>query len=131
MEEDIPPESFFTALEAQLKERFPKACAELREHLVSVERLCWHACAFGLSFKAVKAQLAQALARMLGEYVGRGRRLKDPEKAKAISCFAPPTSLKQLQEFLGMFNYVRPGCRGSAGRHLHFLRPWLRGEKFP
>ena len=75
--------------------------------------------------------MAQALAKMLGEYVGRGRRLKDPEKAKAIVNFAPPTSLKQLQEFLGMFNYVRPGCRGSAGRHLHFLRPWLRGEKFP
>ena len=45
-----------------------------------------------------------ALAKMLGEYVGRGRRLKDPEKCAAIRDFPPPTTLKQMQEFLGMVN---------------------------
>ena len=106
---DVPSEEFFSRLEAHYRKSHPEASDEIIRHVISLERLCWHACAFGLSFKAVKAQLAGSLVKMLGEYVGRGRRLKDPAKTEAISKFPPPNTLKQLQEFLGMFNYIRPG----------------------
>ena len=86
---------------------------------------------FGLSYKAAKVQLARGLVKMLGDYLGRGRQLKDPEKAEAIRVFPDPESLKQLQEFLCIFGYIRRLCRASAARYMHTLRPWLKGEEFP
>ena len=94
----------------------------------ALERICWHACAFGLSYKADKVQLARGFAKMLGEYVGRGRRMKDPEKVKAIKEFPYPEELKHLQQFLGVFNYVRPSCRPTAAKHLHYLKPYLKKD---
>ncbi len=32
-----------------------------------------------------------------GDYLGRGRMLKDPEEAEAVRKFPPPTTLKQMQ----------------------------------
>ncbi len=77
----------------------------------------WHSTALGISWNAAKVQLARALAKMLGEFIGR----------RALV----PNSLKQLREFLGRSNYVRPCCRPSSARHLHVLKPWLKGEEFP
>ena len=99
--EDVPPPDFFKLLDQHFTTKFPKADPLLREHLLSLERIVWHACAFGLSFKGPKIQLAAPLVKMLGDYVGRGALLKDPEKAEAVRVFPTPTTLKQLQEFLG------------------------------
>ena len=75
-------ESFFVALAAWYKLTYPKATPEIVEHVISLERNCWLACAFGVSYKAKKVQLAQAMAKMLGEFLGRGVRQKDPAKLK-------------------------------------------------
>ena len=128
---DVPGEAFFERLADHFRAKFPEASAEMVEHVVALERMCWHSTAFGISWKCAKIQLAQALAKLLGEYVGRGVRLKDPEKREAIRVFPAPNSLKQLQEFLGMFNYMRSCCRPTSARHIHVLKPWLRGEEFP
>ena len=80
----MPPDEFFDLLHKHFAATFPKADPHLVEHMVSLERACWHACAFGLSYKAAKVQLARDLVKMLGDYLGRGRQLKDPEKAEAL-----------------------------------------------
>jgi hypothetical protein len=129
--EDVPPDEYFNLLEADLRKRFPGADEDLYEHVVSIERYLWHCCAFGVSCKAKKAQLVRACANMLGEYLGRGVIYKDPAKSEAIRLMPYPNSLKTLQEFLGMFNYIRPRCVPSSGQWLHILKPWLRKADFP
>ena len=104
LKEDVPPGEFFGLSAENFCTKFPKATPEVIRHAVSLEQMVWHACAFGLSYKASKVQLARALAKMLGEYVGRGQRLKDPDKSEAIKEFPMPSSLQQLERFLGMFN---------------------------
>jgi hypothetical protein len=95
LRDGIPPDEFFDLLTAFLIKEFPDADAAVVEHVVSLERNVWHACTFGLSYKAAKVQLARALAKMLGEYLGRGSRVKDPEKCEGIRNFPPPQELKQ------------------------------------
>eukprot|EP00973_Karenia_brevis_P011135 1507539-Karenia_brevis.AAC.1 len=46
----------------------------------------------------------------VGEIVGRHGRSPNPAIVRAIKNWPPICTLKQLQEFLGTINYVRPHC---------------------
>eukprot|EP00973_Karenia_brevis_P058398 8132724-Karenia_brevis.AAC.1 len=63
-----------------------------------------------MSFGITKFALAQVEAKLVGEIVGRHGRSPNPAIVRAIKKWPPIYTLKQLQEFLGTINYVRPHC---------------------
>ena len=71
-------------------------------------------------------------AKLVGEIVGRFGRRPNPAIVRAIKKWPPVYTLKQLQEFLGTINYVRPHCGPSYARIADPLRSLLKpGAKFP
>ena len=64
---DVPSDELFRFHRIHYQQLFPKAVEGLIDHLMSVERLIWHSCVFGLSFNSTKVQLATSIAKMLGD----------------------------------------------------------------
>ena len=90
------------------------------------------ATAFAMSFGISKFALAQIEAKLVGEIVGRHGRSPNPALVRAIKKWPPIYTLKQLQEFLGTINYVRPHCGPEYARIADPLRPLLKpGGVFP
>ena len=87
---------------------------------------------FAMSFGISKFALAQMEAKLVGEIVGRFGRSPNPAICRAIKKWPPVYSLKQLQEFLGTMNYIRPHCGPEYARVADPLRVLLKpGAKFP
>ena len=68
------------------------------------------ATAFAMSFGIAKFALAQHEAKLVGEIVGRFGRKPNPAIVRAIQMWPDIYTKKQLQEFLGTLNYIRPHC---------------------
>ena len=79
-----------------------------------------------MSFGIAKYVLAQMQAKLVGEIVGRNGRSPNPAIVRAIKKWPPIYTLKQLQEFLGTINYIRPHCGPEYCRVAEPLRPLLR-----
>jgi hypothetical protein len=98
----------------------------LLEHMISVCIALDTATAFAMSFGIAKFLLDQGQAKLVGEIVGRYRRSPDPAIVRSIKKWPPVYTLKQLQEFLGKINYVRPHCGPEYARIADSLRALLK-----
>ena len=83
---------------------------------------------FAMSFGIAKFSLCQVEAKLVGEIVGRHGRKPNPAIVRAIKNWPPVYTLKQLQEFLGTINYVRPHCGPEYCRVAAPLRPLLKKD---
>ena len=102
------------------------------EHVVALIAAFDTAAAFGVSFGVAKFQLAQREGKLVGEIVGRYGRSPNPAIVRAIKAWPPVYNLKQLQEFLGTVNYVRPHAGPEYSRIADPLRALLKpGAEFP
>ena len=105
---------------------WPKANPKLLTHMMSVLIAFDTATAFAMSFGIAKFSLAQVEAKLVGEIVGRHGRSPNPAIVRAIKKWPPIYTLKQLQEFLGTVNYVRPHCGPEYARIADPLRALLK-----
>ena len=83
------------------------------------------ATAFAMSFGIAKFALAQWEAKLVGEIVGRFGRSPSPAIVRAIKQWQDIFTKKQLQEFLGTINYIRPHCGPEYARVSEPLRELL------
>ncbi len=84
------------------------------------------ATAFAMSFGIAKFALAQIEAKLVGEIVGRHGQSPNPEIIRAVKKWPPVYTLKQLQEFLGTVNYIRPHAGPEYSRIAEPLRKLLK-----
>ncbi|GFR85827.1 Pol polyprotein [Elysia marginata] len=76
-----------------------------QEHLKDIRSVCSRLQDAGLVIKLEKCLFGQKSLEFLGHQVSRFGSIPLPSKVKAISDFPKPTSIKGLQEFLGMINF--------------------------
>ena len=124
--EALPPDEYYEALEKLWKKWWPGADPLLLEHMMSVLIAFDTATVFAMSFGISKFSLAQIEAKLVGEIVGRMGRSPNPAIVRAIKAWPPIYTLKQLQEFLGTINYVRPHCGPEYARVADPIRPLLK-----
>ena len=122
----VPPDEYYEELMKYWKEWWPKCDPQLLDHMMSLCIAFDTATAFAMSFGISKFALAQEQAKLVGEIVGRYGRSPNPAIVNAIKKWPPVYTLKQLQEFLGTINYVRPHCGPEYCRIAHPLRPLLK-----
>ena len=106
----LPPGEYYEVLADLWLDWWPEADKDLLEHMMSVLIAFDTATAFAMSFGIAKFSLAQLEAKLVGEIVGRFGRSPNPAIVRAIKNWPPIFTLKQLQEFLGTINHVRPHC---------------------
>ena len=70
--------------------------------------------------------MAQHEAKLVGEIIGRYGRRPNPAIVRALKNWPEIYSKKQLQEFLGTVNYVRPHCGPEYARVADPLRALLK-----
>ena len=83
---------------------------EHQDHLLHVFERLAH---FGLKINISKCDFAVSKLNYLGHMIDEQGITPVPEKVTSIQNFPQPTSLRQLQRFLGLVNYYRrfiPGC---------------------
>ena len=122
----LPPDEYYEELAEKWKVWWPKANPLLLEHMMSVLIAFDTATAFAMSFGIAKFSLAQEEAKLVGEIVGKHGRKPNPAIVRAIKKWPPIYTLKQLQEFLGTVNYVRPHCGPEYARIADPLRALLK-----
>jgi len=122
----IPPDEYYEKLSVLWKEWWPKCNPALLIHMMSVLIAFDTATAFAMSLGIAKFDLAQEEAKLVGEIVGKNGRKPNPAIVRAIKNWPPIYTLKQLQEFLGTINYVRPHCGPAYCRVADPLRPLLK-----
>ena len=123
---EIPPDAYYEALALLWEQWFPKAQPGIRLHLMSVLIAFDTATAFAMSFGIAKFDLAQLEAKLVGEIVGRYGRSPNPAIVRAVKNWPPIYTLKQLQEFLGTVNYIRPHAGPEYCRIADPLRALLK-----
>jgi hypothetical protein len=129
---ELPPDEYYDELQELWFKWWPGANRDLVIHMMSVLIAFDTATAFSMSFGIAKFALAQIEAKLVGEIVGRYGRAPNPAIVRAIKKWPPVYTLKQLQEFLGTINYVRPHCGPEYCRVADPLRPLLKpGAQFP
>ena len=126
LQEEMPPAEYYDGLGPLLQRKFPGSKPDLVEHVVALAEAWDVSICFGLSFGIAKFDLAQAEVSLVGELVGREGRKPDPRKIRAVKAFPEVTSLKQLQEFLGVAGYVRPHAGPAYSRIFSPLRRYLK-----
>ena len=124
----VPPDEYYEKLAELWKEWWPKADPEVLTHMMSVLIAFDTATTFAMSFGIAKFSLCQVEAKLVGEIVGRHGRKPNPAIVRAIKNWPPVYTLKQLQEFLGTINYVRPHCGPECCRVAAPLRPLLKKD---
>ena len=82
----------------------------------------------GLVVQRSKCVLGKESLEFLGYFVDSDGVKPLPNRVEAISAVPPPTTIKELQRFLGMVNYYRRFIRRAA-HHLHPLFNALQGPK--
>ena len=128
----LPPDEYYEELAKIWDSWWPESDPQLREHMMAVLIAFDTATAFAMSFGIAKFALAQVQAKLVGEIVGRYGRSPNPAIVRAIHKWPPIYTLKQLQEFLGTINYVRPHCGPEYSRVAEPIRALLKqGAAFP
>ena len=84
----------------------------------------------GLVIQRAKCVLGKSSLDFLGYRVDATGIAPLPERVKAIKAVSPPTTVKELQRFLGMVNYYRRWIR-QAANHLEPLYGTLKGKPTP
>ena len=82
----------------------------------------------GLVVQRSKCVLGKSELEFLGYHVDTNGIAPLPNRVEAIRSVPPPTSIKELQRFLGMVNYYRRFIR-KAAHHLHPLFRALKGPR--
>ena len=96
------------------------ASDSMEQHLEDLERVFNILEDNGLVVNRKKCILGASSIEFLGHLVDANGIRPLPEKVEAIKKVAPPTTIKELQRFLGMVNYYRRFIR-QAAHHLFFL----------
>ena len=79
-------------------------------HLVDLQ-LCFNCLrAHGLKLNIKKCHFGQSEVPYLGHMLTAEGILPGKDKTQAISEFPPPTTLRQVREFVGLCNYFRAMC---------------------
>ena len=103
------------------------ASETMEEHLQDLKNVFEILEANGLVVNRKKCILGKKSIEFLGHLVDENGIRPLPEKVEAIRKVKPPTTIKELQRFLGMVNYYRRFIP-KAAHHLYFLFEAL-GEK--
>ena len=86
---EVPTEEYYSALNADRLERFPRASTWAHEHAASLETFLDTSILAGFSFGAGKAKVAVTEGTLLGHVVSRKGAAADGERTQAIRDFAP------------------------------------------
>jgi putative transposase len=84
------------------------SCSTFEEHLQRLKLVFSQLSEVGLKVNANKSHFAVSEIEYLGYWITRNGIQKVPEKVEAIRCIAPSTTRKQVQSFIGLFNYWFP-----------------------
>ena len=103
------------------------ASATLEEHKKDLEKVFKILDDAGLTINRAKCVLAKPSLDFLGYRVDETGITPLPERVDAISAVPPPTTVKELQSFLGMVNYYRRFVPHAAD-HLYHLFECLKGK---
>ena len=98
------------------------------QHLKDLETVFKILSENGLVVQRSKCVLGKDSLEFLGYHVDSDGVKPLPTRVEAISAVPPPTTIKELQRFLGMVNYYRRFIRRAA-HHLHPLFNALQGPK--
>ena len=90
------------------------------------ERLTWG----NLKLNPKKSHIFRTEVRFLGHWVSSEGIKLDQEKVKPILSLPPPTSVKQLQKFLGCINYYRRFLKQFASMAAPLYELLKKGKKF-
>ena len=96
-------------------------------HLADVKLCLDHLRENGLVVSRKKCILGKSSLEFLGYHVDHNGISPLPERVSAIRDFVRPTSVKELQRFLGMINYYRRFIP-KAAHHMHYLFEALKGK---
>jgi len=77
------------------------------QHIKDVEVILGELSRARLSAKIKKCKFGYKEINFVGHIVREGRVLPDPEKIKAVTDWRPPTTVLELQSFIGLVNYYR------------------------
>lgn len=83
-------------------------------HVERVRALFMRLAEARLTVNLAKCELAQATVTYLGRIVGQGKVRPITEKVRAVQCYPPPTTKKELMRFLGLVGYYRGFCRNFS-----------------
>ena len=86
---------------------FEEHLDNVREVMASFERV-------NLKLKLSKCTFIATELKFLGHLINREGVRMDPEKVKTVREWQPPTSVKEMQQFLGFVNYYRDFVKGFA-----------------
>ena len=103
------------------------ASETLQQHLEDLEMVFKTLSANGLVIQRSKCVLGKPSLEFLGYTVDENGISPLPEKVAVIRATTPPTSIKELQRFLGMVGYYRKFIPNAA-THLYHLFEALKGK---
>ena len=83
-------------------------------HVECVRELFMRLAEARLTINLAKCEFAQAMVTYLGRVVGQGKVRPIAEKVKAVQCYPPPTTKKELMSFLGVVGYYGGFCRNFS-----------------
>ena len=103
------------------------ASASMEEHLADLEAVFTTLSANGLVVQRSKCVLGVPSLEFLGYHVDHTGIKPLPHRVEAIRATTPPTTVKELQRFLGMVGYYRRFIP-QAAKHLFHLFEALKGK---
>jgi RNase H-like domain found in reverse transcriptase/Reverse transcriptase (RNA-dependent DNA polymerase) len=104
---------------AYLDDILVTTAGSFEDHLKHVELVLQHLTDAGFAVKHRKSSFAVTEIDYLGYWITRHGIQPQPTKVEAIMQLTPPTTKRQLRQFLGMINYYRDMWR----RRSHILAP--------
>ena len=78
-----------------------------KEHLRHMDDVLQTILRLGFKLRLSKCKFAQRKIKLLGQIVGKRTRQLDPEKVRAVLEIKPPTTKKEIQQFIGILSYYR------------------------
>ena len=103
------------------------ASETLEQHLQDIETVFKRLAENGLVIQRSKCVLGKPSLEFLGYHVNEEGITPLPDKVHAIRATSPPTTVKELQRFLGMVGYYRKFIP-SAATHLFHMFEALKGK---
>ena len=79
--------------------------ADANEHEAHLRLVLERLGAHRLFAKRSKCSFGESSVEYLGHFVGSGVRWMHPKKVEAVVQWSPPTTVKELQSFMGLANY--------------------------